>query len=252
MKVSIITPVFNNVNTVEHCIKSVLSQSFNNIEYIIVDGGSTDGTLDIIKKYQNRVSFFISEPDNGIYDALNKGLKLATGDIIGILHSDDFYDNDEVVRKVASFFETHNINTCYGDLCYVSRNNPEKIIRYWRSGEFNIENFKKGWMPPHPTFFVKREVYNKFGAFDLSYKISSDYELMVRFLYANTVSAGYIPELLVRMRMGGKSNKNLSKIILKMKEDYQILKKYSLSPFKTLFLKNINKLPQFITMPNQK
>jgi len=246
LKVSIITAVYNNKEFIEDCIKSVLEQSYDNIEYIIVDGGSTDGTLDIINKYKDKISKIISEKDRGIYDALNKGIKMATGDIIGILHSDDIYAYKDVIKDVVETFKKENVDSVYGDLCYVSRNDINKVIRYWKAGKFNRNSFKYGWAPPHPTFFVKKEVYLKYGIFDLSYEISADYELMVRFLYKHQISSAYIPKVLVKMRVGGKSSKNLFTSIKRRMEDYKIIKQHQLGGFKVLIFKNLRKLPQFI------
>jgi glycosyltransferase len=244
MKVSIITSVYNNKDTIEDAIKSVLNQNYKNIEYIVIDGGSTDGTTDIIKKYQDKISKFISEPDNGIYDGLNKGIKSATGDVIAFLHSDDVYADDEVIAKVAKVFEKYNCNGVYGDLVYVSKSS-DKVIRYWKSGEFSIDKLKKGWMPPHPALFLKKEIYQKYGLFDLNFKIAADYDFMLRIL-KNNPKLIYIPEVLYNMRTGGESNKSLKNIILKSKEDYKALKKNKIGGINTLIYKNLVKIPQFL------
>jgi len=245
MKVSIITVVYNNKKTIKNAIESVLSQTYKNIEYIIIDGASIDGTVEIIKSYGNKIDKFISEPDKGIYDGLNKGINLASGDIIGFLHSDDVYTNDEVVKKVVEVFEKYNCDGVYGDLVYVSKRS-DKVIRYWKSGEFSIYKLKKGWMPPHPTLFLKREIYEKYGLFDLSFKIAADYDFMLRVLKDN-LKLSYIPEVLYKMRIGGESNKSLKNIILKSKEDYKALKKNRLGGISTLIYKNFIKIPQFFT-----
>lgn len=213
MKVSIITVVYNNKDTIKQAIESVLLQDYSYIEHIVIDGNSTDGTVEIIKSYEHKISKWISEPDNGIYDAMNKGIKLATGEIIGFLNSDDFYANDSVVETVVNTMEEKCIDSCYGDLVYVDRGNPEKVLRYWRSRHFKENKFKRGWMPPHPTFFVKKWVYDTYGAFNLHFPIAADYELMLRFLHKYRISVAYIPEVLVRMRIGGKSNSSLKNII---------------------------------------
>lgn len=175
MKISIITVVFNNKPHIEACIQSVLGQTYRNIEYIVIDGASTDGTLALIKKYGDRISKWISEADNGIYDALNKGLVLATGDVVGFLHSDDIYAHDGVVGRVVSEMEEHNVDSCYGDLLYVHKDNPEKVIRYWRASPYRPGLFERGWMPPHPTFFARKGVYERFGYFNTDFKIAADY-----------------------------------------------------------------------------
>ena len=246
MRVSIITPTLNSDRFIKDCIESVKYQSYLDIEHIIVDGGSIDSTLKIIKDYENSYNLkLIAGKDNGIYDALNKGIKSATGEIIGILHSDDLYPNNEVIEKIVSIFKLQKIDSCYGDLHYIKENDINKVIRYWKSGDYKRNKFKYGFMPPHPTFFVKKEIYEKYGLFDTYYKISGDYELMVRFLYKNFISCYYIPEVLVKMRIGGKSNKNLKHILIKMKEDYKVIKKYNLGVIDTLLLKSFIKIPQF-------
>jgi glycosyltransferase len=246
MKVSIITAVFNSKPHIETCMRSVLSQTYRNIEYIIIDGGSTDGTIEIIKKYGNKVTKWISEPDNGIYDAMNKGIRKASGDVIGILNADDIYANDKVIEKVADMFIQNEVDSCYGDLLYVDKNNTDKIIRYWKSQPYRDVLFKRGWMPPHPTFFVKKEVYEKYGYFNADFKIASDYELMLRFLEKHKISTFYIPEVLIKMRLGGMSNRSLKNLFIKSSEDYRAWKVNDLKGgFYTILLKNISKIPQF-------
>ncbi len=246
MKVSIITAILNNKELIEDCINSVLNQPCQNIEYIVIDGGSTDGTLEIIKKYKDKISKWISEPDKGIYDGLNKGIRLATGDIVGFLHTDDFYAHDKVIETVVSNMEKYNVDSCYGDLLYVDKNNTNKIIRYWKSQPYRDGLFKKGWMPPHPTFFVKKEVYEKYGYFNTDFKIASDYELMLRFLHKYKISTCYIPEVLIKMRLGGASNRSLKNLITKTTEDYRAWKVNNLKrSFYTIPFKNLSKIPQF-------
>lgn len=246
MKVSIITAVFNNKTHLEDCTKSVFSQTHQDIEYIIIDGGSTDGTVEIIKKYENKISKWLSEPDKGIYDGLNKGIRLATGDIIGFLHADDVYAHDKVIETVVSNMKKYNVDSSYGDLLYVDKNNTDKIIRYWKSQPYRDGLFKKGWMPPHPTFFVKREIYEKYGYFNTDFKIASDYELMLRFLHKYKISTYYIPEVLIKMRLGGASNKSLKNLITKTTEDYRAWKVNNLKrSFYTIPSKNLSKIPQF-------
>lgn len=193
MKVSIITVVFNNKDFIESAIKSVLSQTYSSIEYIVVDGGSTDGTIEIINKYRDKIAKFISEPDKGIYDAMNKGIKMAAGEIIGTLNSDDVYADSRVIETAVKSMEEKRVGVCWGDLVYVSRNDISRIIRHWKSSEYEEGKFKNGWMPPHPTFFVRKEIYGKFGAFNLNFKIAADYELMLRFLERHKVGSCYIP-----------------------------------------------------------
>ena len=219
MKISIITVVWNNVKTIKDTIDSVLSQTYKNIEYIVIDGGSTDGTLSLLESRRDQLSALVSEPDEGIYDAMNKGIKLAKGDVIGFLNSDDFYLNDKVISKVASEFERDIfLDASYGNLIYVDQTNTSKIIRYFKTGEFKQGLFLKGWCPAHPTFFVRRSVYERNGNFDLNYHFASDVELMMRFLEIHKIKSLYIPEVMVKMRMGGVSNRNLKNIWLANKE----------------------------------
>lgn len=247
MKVSIITTVFNNVNTIEDTIESVLSQTYADIEYIIVDGASTDGTLDIVNHYRERISVISSKKDKGIYDGFNRGVKLASGEIIGFLNSDDYYPNENVIDKIVQGFNRNeNIKSVYGDLNYISNSDPSKIVRYWKSGDFTFGKLMHGWMPPHPTFFVKRSCYEKYGKFDLDYKISADYDTVLRFLGKHQITTSYIPEVLVHMRTGGASNASLKNIIQKTKEDYKAVQRNKFGSKKTVLYKNLIKIPQFI------
>jgi len=205
MKVSIITVVYNNVEYIGNAIQSVLSQDYDNIEYIVIDGGSTDGTVDIVKEYQDKISVFISEPDEGIYDAMNKGIALATGNVIGILNSDDFYINELTIGKVVKEFKEKKVDSVYADLVYVEPKNLNKTVRYYDSGNFNPSKFSYGWMPAHPTFFVKRKAYEKYGVFRTDLKIAADFDILARFLYIHKISYSYTKEVLVKMRTGGVS-----------------------------------------------
>ena len=244
MKVSVITAVFNGAKTIQDCIKSVSGQIYPNIEHIIIDGGSTDGTLEVIKRYTEKRVNIVSEPDKGIYDALNKGIRQASGEVIGLLHSDDFYAHDRVIEKVADIFMKYNIDSCYGDLQYVDKNNPDKVIRYWKSSQYRHGKFKYGWMPPHSTFFVKKEIYNKYGYFNTNFKIAADYELMLRFLEKHKISTYYTPEVFIKMRIGGTSNRNIKNLIIKSNEDYRAWKVNNLNGgFYTILLKNLCKIP---------
>jgi glycosyltransferase len=247
MKLSIITAVFNAAHTVEDCLAGVASQSFQDIEHIIVDGGSSDGTLEKIKKRGSHVAQMVSGPDRGIYDAINKGIKLAHGDVVGTLNADDFYADGSVAGKVMDTFAKTGCDSCYGDLLYVSAEDVNRVIRYWVSGEFHPGRFARGWMPPHPTFFVKREIYEKYGGFNIDFRIAADYELMLRLLLKHRISARYIPEVLVKMRWGGESNKSFGNIVRKTREDLRAWKVNGLSGrWSAVFLKNVSKLPQFL------
>jgi len=240
----VITAVFNGAKTIQDCIKSVSGQIYPNIEHIIIDGGSTDGTLEVIKRYTEKRVNIVSEPDKGIYDALNKGIRQASGEVIGLLYSDDFYAHDRVIEKVADIFMKYNIDSCYGDLQYVDKNNPDKVIRYWKSSQYRHGKFKYGWMPPHSTFFVKKEIYNKYGYFNTNFKIAADYELMLRFLEKHKISTYYTPEVFIKMRIGGTSNRNIKNLIIKSNEDYRAWKVNNLNGgFYTILLKNLCKIP---------
>lgn len=246
MKISIITVCYNSEATIENAINSVLSQDYPNIEYIVVDGKSSDKTLDVISKYKDKIAKIISEKDDGIYFALNKGIALATGDVIGVLHSDDFYPNEKIISRVATEFKMKNTDSVYGDLQYVKQNDTSKVFRHWKAGEYREGIFKKGWMPPHPTFFVKKSVYEKHGVFNTQLKLSADYELMLRFLQKNKISVSYIPDVLVKMRVGGKSNVSLSNRIKANREDRFAWKLNDMKPsLFTLLLKPVSKAVQF-------
>ena len=207
MKVSIITVTLNSKDTIKDAIDSVLKQTYSDIEYIVVDGQSTDGTVDIVKSYGSEVSKFLSEKDKGIYDAMNKGIRLATGDVVGILNSDDFYIDENVIENVVKVFEEKKVDTLFADLVFVRPQNLDKTVRLYDSSHFNPSKFAYGWMPAHPTFFVKREFYEKYGFFKTDYKIAADFELLVRFLYKHKMSYYYLNKVLVKMRTGGVSTR---------------------------------------------
>lgn len=245
MKISVITSVWNNKETIKDAIQSVLNQTYENIEYVVVDGGSSDGTVDIVKSYGDRISKFVSEKDKGIYDGLNKGVSLATGDVIAFLHSDDVYASDDIIALVAKEFEKGDLDGVYGDLIYTPKNDTSKVLRYWKSKKFESGLLKKGWMPAHPTLFLKRSVYEKFGAFDLGFKIAADYDFMLRVLKGG-INVRYLPRVLYKMRVGGESNKSLKNIMLKSEEDLKALKRNNIGGLCTLLIKNLSKIPQFI------
>ncbi|BBB24031.1 glycosyl transferase, family 2 [Isorropodon fossajaponicum endosymbiont JTNG4] len=241
MKLSIITVVWNNKTTIRDAIDSVLSQNYPNIEYIIIDGGSTDGTIEIIKQCQDKIAKFVSEPDKGIYDAMNKGIALATGDIIGILNSDDFYINKFVIQKIIKAFEK-KVDCVFADLVYVKPNNLEKVIRRYNSRYFSPDKFAYGWMPAHPTFFARKEVYQKYGMFRTDLKIAADFDILVRFLYTHKISYHYLPEVIVKMRTGGVST-SLSSIWINNIETLRVCKENGI---KTNIFKILSKYPQKI------
>ena len=246
LKISIVTVSYNAEDTITDTIKSVLSQSYSNIEYIIVDGGSSDGTVAIIEQYAEYIHAWVSEPDQGIYDAMNKGIAMATGDVVGILNADDIYAHVDALQKVVEVFEDTSIDCCYGDLVYVSED-LSKHVRYWKSSAYDASLFAKAWIPPHPTFFVRKEGYARCGKFDTQYKLAADYELMLRFLWKFKLRATYISDTLIKMRLGGATNNSIRNIIRGNMEIYKAAKSHGLaigSGF--LFSKIVNRLSQFI------
>jgi glycosyltransferase involved in cell wall biosynthesis len=250
MKVSIITTSYNSASTIRDTLLSVAAQDYPHIEHIVIDGGSTDGTLNIVSEFPH-IAKVVSEKDKGIYDAMNKGIHLATGDLIGILNSDDFYTNPKVLSNVVSKIWEDGTDTLYANLDYVDSLNTKLIVRTWISGNYSQRKFRFGWMPPHPTFFVKKSVYDKYGLFDLSFTTAADYEIMLRFLLKNHVSTSYLPETIVHMRAGGHSNASLSHRLKANAEDSRAWKKNKLTPyFFTTILKPARKIHQFF--PNKK
>ncbi len=247
MKISVITVVYNNEKYIKDCIDSVNSQTYQDIEHIIVDGESTDKTLKIIKENNNPKIRLISGIDLGIYDAMNKGVQLSTGEIIGFLNSDDIFYDENTVAKIANVFKKKDVDSCYGDLVYVDKSDTDKVIRNWKSNEFKISLLRKGWHPPHPTFYVRKKIFEKYGMYDLSYKIASDYALMVKLLFKERISNHYLTEIIVRMRMGGTSNRNIKNIILANYECYKSCKKIGLNVSPLLIIrKPFGKLFQFV------
>jgi len=247
VKISLITAVYNNRDTLPNALDSALSQTYAEVEHIVIDGGSTDGTLETLRSYENRLALVISEPDQGIYDALNKGILLASGDVIGFLHSDDLFNDDFVLGRVADAFSNFQVDAVYGDLKYVQKDNLERVVRYWQAGAFSRSRLGWGWMAPHPTFFVRRRVYECLGLFDVSYRIAADYDFMIRLLSSDAVQVAYVPHVLVKMRLGGVSNRSLKNIVQKTMEDYRVLKSNKVGGLGALVLKNFSKLEQFWT-----
>lgn len=246
MKVSIITATYNSAATLADTLQSLDSQSYNDIEYIIIDGASKDSTIELINHTSRRVSKIISEPDKGIYDALNKGIQAATGDVIGFLHSDDLLAYPDVIKDVVAKFQESQCDAVYGDLDYVSKDNIEKVVRHWKSGVFKRFKMQIGWMPPHPSFYMKRELYLKWGSFNLNYKISADYDSLIRYLWVHNAKISYLPKVLTRMRIGGMSNRSFSNIVQKSKEDIKAMRNNGLFWPVVLLCKNFSKLPQFL------
>lgn len=243
-KISIITAAYNAQDTIDRCITSVIRQNFTNIEYIIVDGGSADRTVDIINQYKDSVDIFISAPDNGVYDAMNKGIALATGDIIGILNADDFFSDADVLSDVAAAFGDKAVEGLYGDLDYIDE--KDRIVRKWRSGKYGKGKFNWGWMPPHPTFYCRREVFEKLGVYALDYGSAADYELMLRFIHLNEINVCYLNKVMVKMVIGGMSNSSLTNRLLAMRNDLKAMRKNKiLVPGLTILFKPLRKIRQF-------
>lgn len=246
MKISIITATFNSARTIGDTLDSIRAQGYPELEHIVMDGGSTDDTLRIVRA-SALPGIVVSEPDKGIYDAMNKGIGKATGEVIGILNSDDFYAGPHVLEHVAETFRTTACDALYGDLHYVDAERTERVLRNWVSGAYRPGAFLQGWMPPHPTFFVRKEVYDRLGSFNLSLKSAADYELMLRFIHKHGIRLGYIPEVLVKMRVGGQSNKSLKNRWLANREDRKAWDINELRPkWYTFYMKPARKLIQFL------
>ena len=249
-KISIITVSFNSQSTIKQTIQSVDSQDYQNKEFLLIDGASADWTLDIISFLKDKINYFVSEKDNGIYDAMNKGIQAASGDIIGILNSDDFYSSNQVLSKVTKIFEETDCDCLYGDLVYVDKGDARNIVRYWKSGEFSKKKLRMGWMLPHPTFFVKKEIYEKYGLYNIKLKTAADYEMILRLLHNVSIKVEYLPEILIKMRIGGESN---SSFINRLKGNYEDNLAWDMNnlrkpPF-IRFLKPLRKIKQFFKKP---
>lgn len=244
-KISVITVVHNGAATIEDTIRSVASQDYPCIEHIVIDGASTDGTPDIVRRHRDKIAAFKSEPDRGMYDAMNKGLALATGEIVGFLNADDIYADSHVLREIADTLWASEVDACYADLVYVSRTDANKVVRYWKSRPYRDGLFENGWMPAHPTFYAKRWIYDRYGGYDLAYRRQSDFELTMRFLAVHHVRSVYIPRVLVRMRSGGVS-RELMHILEGNIEAYRACRKHALNvtPF-FIVRKILSRIPQF-------
>lgn len=245
--ISVITAVFNRAATIGQAIESVFAQDYPEVEHLVIDGGSTDGTLDVVNAHRHGRMQVVSEPDHGIYDALNKGIAAATGDVVGLMHSDDFFAHERVLTAVAAAFETPGVDAVYGDLDYVFSDDTARVLRHWQAGVFTRQKLARGWMPPHPTLFLRREVFERFGRYDTSYQISADYEAILRWFGKGGIRSTYLPEVLVKMRVGGESNRSLGRILHKSREDYRALRSSGVGGLGALAWKNLSKLPQFLT-----
>jgi glycosyltransferase len=246
MKISLITVTYNSEKYLSHCIDSVIKQRYKNIEHIIIDGKSTDNTVEIIKKYESNISTWISEPDRGMYDAINKGINLATGDVIGILNSDDMLVSEDVIESIVKTFEEQQVDSVFGDLEYVDRDVTDRVFRVWKGKKYSRNLFKMGWMPGHPTFYIKRSLIEEFGGYENHYFTAADYEFMARYLYKHNISSYYLPKLIVKMRTGGASNKNFNQRLRANRRDYLAMKVNSIPmPFMVSILKPLIKMHQF-------
>ena len=245
VKLSIITAVYNAERTIGHTMDSVAEQDADIFEHIIVDGLSTDKTLEVVEAKKKPFTKIVSEKDAGIYDALNKGIRAATGDVIGLIHADDFYPNKHVLSRVIDVFRKSHVDCCYGDHEYVQAGDVNRVVRYWKAGLYREGAFRRGWMPPHPTFYATREVYTRLGLYNTSFQCSGDYELMLRFLHKQGLSVAYIPAVLMRMRMGGESNRSLRKIAQKTMEDVRAWStNHESGGVGAVLMKNVTKIPQ--------
>ena len=246
MKASIITVTLNSADTIYDCIHSVNIQSYQEIEHIIIDGGSVDNTIDIVRKNSSRPKIIISEPDSGIYDAMNKGIAVANGEIIAFLNSDDLYIDNKVVSNFIHCFKNFNTDIVYADIYYVKRKDTNSIIRKWTSGEYSTGSFRKGWHPAHPAFIVKKEVYEKYGGFNLSLKLSADFEIMLRLLEKYHISSYYLKSPIIKMRIGGTTNKSVINII---KQNIECYKAFNINDMSVSilypFLRVLPKIKQF-------
>jgi glycosyltransferase involved in cell wall biosynthesis len=248
MKISIISVTFNAASTIREMLDSVAAQTHRNIEHLVIDGGSSDGTVELIRRHGARVSVLVSEPDKGTWDAMNKGLRLATGDIVGFLNADDEFIDDGVVARIADVMKDVELDACYADLIYVARDEPQRMVRDWVSEPFRPGLFLKGWMPAHPTFYARRSLFDRYGGFDLRFPLQSDFELAMRLLEVHRIRARYVPEYWVRMRSGGQSNASLGRVLRGNWEAYQIARHHGL-PVSRWYpvTKILSRLPQFLS-----
>jgi glycosyltransferase involved in cell wall biosynthesis len=251
LKISIVTATWNSAATVADTLASVNAQTHPDVEQIIVDGGSSDATLTIVRAQGRRVSRLVSERDDGIYDAMNKGLSLASGDVVGLLNSDDFLASPDVLATVADAFADPSVDAVYGDLCYVRQHAPEQVVRYWRSGPFRAGAFARGWSPPHPTLYVRKSFYDEHGGFDTSYSIAADIDLMVRFFEVYGLRSVHLRKVLVGMRLGGASNKSVATILKQNREIWHSLREHGLGASLPVFVlrKLASRTRQFIARP---
>jgi glycosyltransferase involved in cell wall biosynthesis len=250
MRISVVTVVRNCVDTIADNLRSVASQRHPAVEHVVIDGASTDGTRALLERHRHALGVLVSEPDRGIYDAMNKGIAASRGDVIGTLNADDVYADDRVLADVAAAFVDPTVEACFGDLVYVDRRDAARVVRYWRSRPFEPGSFRRGWMPAHPTFFVRRQVYERHGLFDLRFRLQADFELTMRLLEVARIRSAYLPRVLVRMRMGGATNRSVKNVVLGNLEAYRACRMHRLgvTPF-FMVRKVLSRIPQFFARP---
>ena len=246
MKISVVTSVYNRVDMIAEAIGTVRAQTYDNVEHVLQDGASSDGTRAVIEALATSNLLFESTPDGGIYDGINRGIARATGDVIGLMHSDDLFASEGVLQSVAEAFARSDVDGVYGDLVYVSATDPSRVIRTWVSGPYHPERLRRGWMPPHPTLYLRRQVFERWGAYDTEFRIAADYEAMLRWLVTGHIRLAYIPQVMVRMRVGGESNKSIGRILRKSSEDLRAMRRHGVGGAGTLVAKNFSKIGQFM------
>jgi len=246
VKITVVTAVFNRAGTIADAVRSVRRQTHTDIEHVVQDGASCDGTLDVLAQLPSPTMLVQSAPDGGIYDGINRGIARATGDVIGLMHSDDLFASDTVLSTVAEAFADQDIDGVYGDLVYVAAQDPARVIRYWKSGTYAASKLRDGWMPPHPTLYLRREVFERWGVYDTEFRIAADYEAMLRWLVKGQIRLSYVPEVMVRMRVGGESNRSIGRLLRKSREDYRAMRRHRVGGVRTLMSKNFSKIGQFL------
>jgi glycosyltransferase len=249
VKVSVVTVTWNCAETVEECLGSVSQQTWQNREHVVIDGASNDGTVKLLEGRRSQLAVLVSERDKGIYDALNKGIALSSGDVVGFLHADDLYAHSGVLADVAQAFSDPAVSAVYGDLQYVKQQDPSQVVRRWKSSTYSTRQLARGWMPPHPTLYVRREWYQRIGGFDSRYRIAADYFSILQLFSQPDFKAVYLPQVMVKMRLGGASNRSIKNMVRKSREDYDALRRSGFNPIggvAALIAKNLSKIPQFL------
>lgn len=246
MRISVVTVTFNSAATLRDTLDSVTAQTYGNVEQVIIDGGSGDATLECVRRHGKRVAYCVSERDRGIYDAMNKGWRAASGDIIGFLNSDDVYSDPDALQWIAEAFRDDAIEACYGDLVYVRRDDLSRVVRYWQSRPFEAGLFARGWQPPHPTLYLRRSVFERCGGFDLRYRIQSDFDFCLRTFEKVKVASRYVPKVLVKMRVGGESNRSLRNVVRGNLEAYRSCRSNGLQVPPTFIVRKVlSRIPQY-------